>query len=456
MTGNDSLSVLWRRKAIVLAMTLLGVVIAVGGLKAITPVYESSSTVAFVAKDPGRNPFLVTDPDPYMSLYARAATARQTKQLARQRLPGGELGDISAATYPGSALMSIRARSTSPRVAAQSAQAVTVALFARIARGQVGFTGLRPQQLDRPVLPTSPVFPSQKLGILVGLLLGLGFGIGAAFLRENMSSRVHTRSELTSAAGAPVYAELPPVKALEKPTPPEVFLSSPELRTVAEGFRELRTNLAFADGGISSIVVTSPEGRHGKTTVATGLAATLARAGLHTVLVDADLRRGRIHQMLGIDQAPGLAEALTSTRLTGLIRRTGVPKLDVLTRGRLLSDSSGELVAAAFPQLLERLEQAYEAVVIDTTPLVGVDDSRMIASLAKQTVIVVAADRTPQSAVREAVERLALVSVNPTATVLNRSKHTAGRTYYGHDSEEPGSNGVDESLVGQAKPAGRE
>jgi receptor protein-tyrosine kinase len=212
------------------------------------------------------------------------------------------------------------------------------------------------------------------------------------------------------------------------------FGSDPELRAVSEALRDLRTSLVFANDRLGSIVVTSPEGRHGKTTVAAGLATTLARAGTRTILVDADMHRGRVASMLRTAQSPGLREALQGAEPGALIRRTTVENLDLLTSGHIGSDP-GELLATSFEPLLDWLEQAYEAVVIDAPPLAPVNDARVIARLAKVTFLVCAAGKASPRAVHDAVERLSLVGVTPTASILNMSRSRQARGYYGPPSK---------------------
>ena len=339
-------------------------------------------------------------------------------------------------TFEAAPIIKISARGTDKELVRDSAQAVTDVLRERAERGEVGIRSLNLAQIDRPTVPTEAVFPSWKLTIAVALLLGLGFAVAIALFLENLTTRIRTRADLADASGLPVYAELPKEGALARPISPEVFASSPSLRSISEALRDLRTNLTFAGGKLSSVAVTSPEGSHGKTTVAFGLAVAMARAGSRTLLVDADLRRGRVAEMLELDRVPGLHEALNGATLDGgVIRRTSLENLDLMTGGRVVSDP-GELLNARFPDLLRRLEEHYDTVVIDTTPLLPINDARLIATLVDATLIVASSGTTTVGAVQEAVHRLALISVTPTAAVLNRSRSRQARAYYGRSPRE--------------------
>jgi capsular exopolysaccharide synthesis family protein len=436
MNLNEILSVLWHRKWVVLLVTALSLGAAVAALKLITPVYESTSTLALnPGEDLDNDLIFFQTIDTIVPIYATAAETGTTLDAAEAR-NGGRLADISVRTFEAAPIIKISARGTDKELVRDSAQAVSDVLRERTERGEVGIRSLNLAEIDRPALPTEPVFPSWKLTLAVALLLGLSFAVAIALFLENLTTRIRTRTELADASGLPVYAELPREGALARPISPEVFASSPSLRSISEALRDLRTNLTFTGGKVSSVAVTSPEGSHGKTTVAFGLAVAMARSGARTLLVDADLRRGRVAEMLELDRVPGLHEALNGATLDGgVIRRTSLETLDLMTGGRVVSDP-GELLNGRFPELLRRLEELYDTVVIDTTPLVPVNDARLIATLVDATLIVANAGTTTVGAVQEAVHRLALVSVTPTAAVLNRSKSRQARAYYGRAPQE--------------------
>jgi polysaccharide biosynthesis transport protein len=428
---SEILSVLWRRKLVVILMTALALGGALAALNLVKPVYEATSTLALSPSEDLENDLLFFQTiDAIVPIYATTATTGTTLDEAKAQ-NGGRLADISVRTFEAAPIIKIDARGTDEELVRSSAQAVTDALQDRVGRGEVGIPSLTLSEIDRPALPTEPVFPDWRLTLAVALLLGIAFGVGIAFLLENLTTRIRTREDLGEASGLPVYAELPKEGSLRRTLSPEVLTTSPSLRAISEGLRDLRTNLAFAQDKLSSVAVTSPEGSHGKTTVAFGLAVTMARAGARTLLIDADLRRGRLAEMLGLERVPGLHEALSGARLDGgVVRRTSMENLDVMTGGRVVVDP-GELLNAQFPELLKELQHRYDTVVIDTTPLVPVNDARLIASLVDATLIVASAGGTTRGAVQDAIHRLALISIAPTAAVLNKSKRRQARSYYG-------------------------
>jgi succinoglycan biosynthesis transport protein ExoP len=429
MSLGEILRILWHRKLVVVLVLVVALAAGYGSLRLMKKQYEATSTLALQPAELGNSLLFFQTLDAITSIYATAADTQTTKTMAAATLSDG-LAEISVRTYQSSPIIKIVARGTDPAQVQQSAQAVTDVLVERATAGQVGIKGLRLTQIDRPTKPTSPVFPKPVLTLGVAGFLGLGLGMGAALLWEVEGRRVRTRSDLAHTARTPVFAEIPEQSALQRKGSFEALVRDPDFRTVTEALRDLRTNLIFASGKYGSIAVTSPEGQHGKTTVSVGLAAAISRTGVRTILVDADLRRGRVAQMLGVESAPGLSEVLSGARLAAVVRQTPLENLDLLTGGRLMADPS-ELLTTRLPEIVAELEQEYEAVVIDTTPLVSVNDGRVVSRLTHSVVLVVRADRTSQRAVREAVERLDLISVDLTAAVLNRSHNRSARGYYG-------------------------
>lgn len=430
MNLNEFFEVIWRRKLTVIAVTLLVVGLAVAALKAVTPQYESSSTLMLTPAGTATDDlFIFTALDDVVPVYSEAALARSTRDAASARA-GGDLGEISVRTFDASPILRIKARDPDREVAQRSAQAVTDVLLERSKTGEFGVPNLKLTQIDAADLPNDPVFPQTGLTLGAALLLGLSAGLAAALLRENLTTKIETPEALARFAGVPSYGEIPTEPLLTRVTSPDELLTDPRLRVVSEALRDLRTNLLFTKGSLRSIAVTSPEGSHGKTTLAFGLAATLARSGANTLLLDADLRRGRIAELLNVQREPGLAEVLLGLPPDEAIRHSSLESLDFLTGGRLGIDP-GELLMSEFPVLLHELERRYDVVVIDTTPLVPISDARMVARYAKATLIVAGAGSTTRRQIRTAVERLQLISVQPTAVVLNNFRAPVKAGYYG-------------------------
>jgi capsular exopolysaccharide synthesis family protein len=422
---NELLQVLWRRKLLVAGVTALAVGLAVLFLQVAKPIYEASSSLALQPVDAQNGLVLFGILDAVVPVYADAAGSPTTRQAA-QKLSPHPLGSVSVDTFSGTPIIKIRARDGSPFVARDTAEAVTRALFKRVNQGGIGLSSVRLVELD----------PRKKLTLMVALVLGLVLGVAAALLRENLATKIESPEELERITGVPVFGEIPAEPAAGRLHSAE-DLNDTRLRAVSEALRELRTNLLFSEGNVRSILLTSPQGSHGKTTIAYGLAVTLARSGSRTLLIDGDLRKGRMPEMLEIQRTPGLMEVLGGTPVEEVIQHTDVETLDLIPGGSRGGDPT-ELLTNEFPALLSRLEGMYDTVVIDGTPLVPISDARIISRFADVTLVVASAGRATRRQVRTAIERLSLISVRPTATILNNYSAPGTPGYYGPaESEKP-------------------
>ena len=430
MTFNDLLRVFWRRKLLIILVTAAVVIPSYIGTQLVSPQYESTATLALTPHGTGANSVLyLSTLDQIVPVYADSATAGSTLRRA-QGILGHPLCPVSVEAFKGTGILKVKGRCTDPRRAQLTAAAVSRALIERThdKANPLGLAGLDLNVINTPELPTVQVFPRTKLTILAALLLGLALGCAAAVLRESLTMKIESAEDLARVAGVPVFAELPSETAVLGMHSAEDLAEHPRLRIVAEAMRDLRTNLLFTDDSIRSIVITSPDGSHGKTTVAFSFAATLARSGTRTILVDADLRRGRIAELLEVERSPGLMDVLLGEApLENAVRHT--EGLDVLPSGRRSADP-GELLTSEFPALLSRLEHEYEAVIVDSTPVIPISDARIVARHADATLLVARAGFALRRQVRQAVERLGLISVTPTAAILNYSVAVRRSSYY--------------------------
>jgi tyrosine-protein kinase len=432
MDLRELLRVLWRRRLVFAATVALVVATAVGTLQLVTPQYESTSTLALTPdnlRDPNSAYVFFGTLDAIVPVYADAATSRNTRAAASALL-GRPISSISVQTFKGTGIIKIKARDSNAVQARDSARAASNALIGRARKGQVGVSTLVLKELDGPAVPASAIFPRTSLTLMVAAFLGVLLAIGAALARENLGAKVETAEDLTRVAGVPSYGEVPHEPAAARISKPEDIATDARLHMFAEALRDVRTNLLFAEGGnLRSVLITSPDGSHGKTTIAFGLAVTLARAGARTLLLDADLRRGRLSELVAVPRSPGLTEVLIEdVTLEKAIRTTSNPSLDILTGGRRLADPA-EMLTVSFGAILTQLEEKYETVVIDGTPLVPISDARVAARFADATLIVVSAGSVTARQVRTAVERLSVISVRPTAVILNNAA-IGGSSYY--------------------------
>ena len=177
-----------------------------------------------------------------------------------------------------------------------------------------------------------------------------------------------------------------------------------------------------------SILVTSPEPDDGKTTVAANLAIALANAGKRVLLIDGDLRNSSLHQIFGVSNEYGFANILNDKEAaTSAIVRCTVARLGLLPSGPAPMSASELLNDPIFAEMLQELYKQYDHVVIDSPPVMRVDDARIMAATCDCTVLVTRADKTSASILRQSVDRLADVGAFIAGVVLNAS--AAGSRY---------------------------
>jgi len=191
---------------------------------------------------------------------------------------------------------------------------------------------------------------------------------------------------------------------------------------IAEQYRAIRTNLEFGLNGqnVGVLLITSPEVGDGKTTTTTNLAYLLAQQGKRVLIVDADIRKPDIHRTFNLDNAIGLTDVLHGrTTFKDAIRQTEIPKLDVLTSGTTLQNSSELLSSVATKTFIKDVKRQYDTVLIDVPPVLDATDARVVAHLCDSVIIVICKGKTKQQYATESIRVLQFVKANIAGVILN-------------------------------------
>jgi polysaccharide biosynthesis transport protein len=246
------------------------------------------------------------------------------------------------------------------------------------------------------------VRPTPERNIILGLAFGLVIGVGLGFLREALDTRIRSAEEVAERLRLPLLARLPETPRRLRSREELVMLAEPT-GAEAEAYRVLRSNVEFAnlDRGARTIMVTSALKGEGKTTTVANLAVAYARAGKRVALADLDVRRPFLDRFFRLRDVPGLSDvALGHVDLEDAIAhvsagegerssRQGAARngpaavagvVDVLTAGPL-PPNAGEFVASqAITEIVQRLRERYELVLIDAPPLLQVGDAMTLAA----------------------------------------------------------------------------
>jgi len=275
-------------------------------------------------------------------------------------------------------------------------------------------------------VPTSPFSPSHKRDAILGLLAGLLVGIGLAFVADQLDTRVHSQDELSEALQLPVLGRIPPLTRKKDVARSELLVTVGDPSGIAaEAFRMLRGNLDFVnvDGDVRSILVTSCSEGEGKTSTVSNLAVTLVRAGKRVILLEADLRRPKLHRYFEVPAAPGLsdvvagrvplADALRSVPLQPVdapqaleTAAIGMGELVLLTAGTL-PPNPGEIVTSRrMRSLVEELERSADIVLVDSPPFFAVGDAVALADKVDGLLLVVRMEHVTKVMLKDAATLL--------------------------------------------------
>jgi capsular exopolysaccharide synthesis family protein len=295
--------------------------------------------------------------------------------------------------------------------------------------------------VDRAIPPAVPSEPRPAFEMALGLIIGLLLGAGAAFGLESWDNAVRTPEDVEKVLGLPTLARIPAasVEARDRKGPShggsllDLMSHSSPGSPLAEAFRDLRTALSLSSAGRSQrlLAVTSTRPQEGKSTVALNLGIVLAQGDRKILLVDADLRRPRLHRAFGLRNGTGLTTVLCGkARLGEEIRPTTVRGLSLLSSGPIPPNPAEMLDSAPFGEILESLRASgWDTVIFDSAPLLTVADGAILASRVEGCLLVVESDATTRDEVHRAKEKLGQVSARLLGVVLNACEEPGGSHY---------------------------
>lgn len=280
--------------------------------------------------------------------------------------------------------------------------------------------------VDQAVVPRSPIRPNRRQDILLGAILGLGFGIALAFFLDYLDNTVKTPEDIRTQFGVPLLGVVREMKEggdlVVRPTGQGVF---------HEGYRLVRTALAFCwpEQASRVLVVTSTAPGEGKTLTAVNLALTLVSTSARVLLVDCDLRKAQAHALLKTRRSPGLSDVLVGkAKPSESIQR--IQDLHFLGSGSFAPSPADLMTTAAMKGFLDGLRSVYDWIVVDTPPVGAVADALILAPLSDGVILVLGAEMVAKKSARHTLERLAETGARVLGIVLNRAQVEKYSYYY--------------------------
>ncbi|SKA81804.1 capsular exopolysaccharide family [Prosthecobacter debontii] len=278
-----------------------------------------------------------------------------------------------------------------------------------------GFTNLRSEM---------PVSPNKSKLFMMGCLLGLGLAGGVPFLLRRFDSSVVELSEFEGTLGINGIGLVP----LSDPKELESLNRAPTVganvpNALLENFRLIRSSILLngspkGDGRV--IMLTSARPSEGKTTVSSNVAWAFSSLGEKTLLIDCDLRRGRVHEVIGASNAVGMTDLLTGrASLSECVQKVEAENLWAITRGMVVPGTTELLNSGVFAAILEELKKKYDRIILDTPPVLGLSETAFLQHHADGVAIVVRCGKTLRKDVEDAVQSLQKLGAHFYGFILN-------------------------------------
>jgi capsular exopolysaccharide synthesis family protein len=360
--------------------------------------------------------------------------------------PESLLSRMTTSINPQTAVITVSVEDGDQQRAARIAQEIAL-VFSQLVRER--FASQTPDGAAPSEPPTVAIFdpahalpyrvsPRPVRNVAAAILLGLILGLVAAFLREHFDRAIRTREDVERAFGVSVIGQVPFVRLRRGA---RGGVTSTESGPVAEAFRALRANLQYLGvrRPLQTLLVTSAAPEQGKTTITANLAVAIARSGASVAVVEGDLRRPRLDEAFGVDAGPGLTNVLVgAAELDAAIRPASVPgdasgggagEIALLPSGPLPPNPAELLSSFQMREVLDRLSQRYDYVLIDSPPLLAVADALELARMVDGVVLAVRQSRARTDDARELRSIVERLEVNVVGAVLTDVEAGAGYGY---------------------------
>ncbi|PKK90608.1 MAG: hypothetical protein CVV64_09635 [Candidatus Wallbacteria bacterium HGW-Wallbacteria-1] len=292
--------------------------------------------------------------------------------------------------------------------------------------------------------PKEPIMPNKKLNLFIAFVASIITGIGFAFLKEHLDKSIKTSEEAKIIFERPVLGLVPQFRSSELKESRKVIekskifispslLTYSELNTMSsESFRTMRTNILYAndENQVKTLLLTNAQAAAGKSTVVANIAISFAQIDKRVLVVDADLRKPIMHKLFNLDNSMGLTNALLGADIEGLISRTSIKNLDIMTSGPLPPNPSELLASSRMVEVIEICKANYDLVIFDSPPVIAVTDAAVIASKVDGVLYLVSLRRVARKQAEKGMELLENVNANVFGVVCNFVKERELGGYY--------------------------
>jgi succinoglycan biosynthesis transport protein ExoP len=304
--------------------------------------------------------------------------------------------------------------------------------------------------------PDQAVAPRRTATVLAALFLSTLFGMGLALFLEYLDDTIKTSEEIENYLQLPALAVIPTIDSIPKRklllvgknegeeeddrAKSELLIYADSRSSLAEAYRQLRTSILLSTAGHApkSLLITSSLPSEGKTTTVTNTAISLAQTGAKVLIIDADMRRPRLHSVFGIENGDGLSTLLSSDmteqEILNVIKTDEGTKLNLLTSGPIPPNPAELIGSEQMAQLMKLLQNNFTHVVVDSPPITSFTDGVLIASMVDGVILVVHSGKSSRQVVRRAKQLLHDVGAKIFGVVLNNVNLRSQDNYYYYQS----------------------
>jgi succinoglycan biosynthesis transport protein ExoP len=287
--------------------------------------------------------------------------------------------------------------------------------------------------VDRAEVPQAPFEPKVQRSVLIASIIALMLGIGLAFLLDYLDQTFHGPDEVERTLGVSYLGSVGLVTPDIAGSVSELVVLKEPASGVVESLRAVRTNMLFslAEPGPKTLLVTSPGPLEGKTFLSANLAVAMTELGRRVLLIDADLRKPRLHKIFGKPSTPGLSDLiLGQCTLCDAVKDTQVKGLKLLPAGKIPRNASGTLGSGGMREFIAQLKGRFDFIIFDTPPVLTVTDAAVLTGNLDGIIFVLKAGETTRSNAKRAFKQLQNIESKVLGVVLNQVDFRRERYYY--------------------------